>query len=76
MYLMVLEGCIYTIVADIYAFRLAFSGTLNCVLHHFASRLAAKRIAFCTKTHSILHQNAVQLVANSPKVGAKDGLLK
>ena len=46
MYLMVLEGCIYTIAADIYAFRLAFSGTLYCVLHHFASRLAAKRIAF------------------------------
>ena len=73
---MVLEGCFYTIAADIYAFRLAFSSTLNCVLHHFASRLAAKRIAFCTKTHSILHQNAVHLVANSPKVGAKDGLFK
>jgi len=46
MYLMVLEGCFYTIATDIYAFCLAFSGMLNCVLHHFTSRLAAKRIAF------------------------------
>jgi len=43
---MVLEGCFYTIAADIYAFRLAFSGILNCVLHHLTSHLAAKRLAF------------------------------
>jgi len=55
---MVLEGCFYTIAADIYAFRLAFSGTLSCVLHHFASRLAAKRIAFSGILQCILHQNA------------------
>ena len=58
MYLMVLEGCIYTIVADIYAFCLAFSGILNCVLHHFTSRLAAKRLAFSGILQCIQHQNA------------------
>ena len=76
MYLMVLEGCIYTIAADIYAFRLAFIGILNCVLHHFTSRLAAKRIAFSGILQCILHQNAVHLAANSPKVGANGGSFK
>jgi len=28
---MVLEGCIYTIPADIYAFHLAFSTILHCI---------------------------------------------
>ena len=80
---MVLEGCIYTIAADIYAFRLASSGKLYCVLHHFTSHLAAKRIAFSGILQCILHQNALhfgakfsKFAANSPKVGAKDGLFK
>jgi hypothetical protein len=54
MYLMVREGFIYTIAADIYAFRLAFSTILHCVLHHFTLHLAPKRTAFCIKTHFIL----------------------
>ena len=50
---MVLQGYIYTIAAYFYAFRLAFSCILHCVLHHFTLRLASKRIAFSTKTHCI-----------------------
>ena len=44
--LVVRNGFVYTISAYIYAFHIAFSGTLYCVLHHFTLRLAAKRIAF------------------------------
>ena len=55
---MLLKGFVYTIVVDIYAFRLAFSGILPCVLHQNALHLAPKHLAFSTKTHSILHQNA------------------
>ena len=58
----VLEGFVYTIVVDIYAFRLAFSSILHCVLHHFTLRLAPKRTAFCTKTPFILQQNTPKLV--------------
>ena len=50
---MALQGFIYTISVDIYAFRLAFSSILHCILHHFTLRLAPKRIAFSTKTHCI-----------------------
>jgi len=50
---MVLEGYVYTIAAYFYAFRLAFSSTLHCVLHHFSLHLASKRIAFSGKTHCI-----------------------
>ena len=50
---MVLKGFVYTIAMDIYAFRLAFSSILHCVLHHFALRFAPKRTLFCTKTHFI-----------------------
>jgi len=53
MYLMAREGFIYTIAADIYAFRLAFSTILHCVLHHFTLHLAPKRTAFCIKTHCV-----------------------
>jgi|GEM_PF-61091 len=60
---MVLEGYVYTIAAYFYAFRLAFSSILHCVLHHFPLRFAPKRTAFCTKTHCILHQNALHLAA-------------
>ena len=53
MYFMVLKGFVYTIAVDIYAFRLAFSTILHCVLHHFTLRFAAKRTAFSTKTQCI-----------------------
>jgi len=33
------KGFIYTIAADIYAFRPAFSSILHCVLHHFCGQL-------------------------------------
>ena len=50
---MVLEGYVYTIAASFYAFRLAFSSILHCVLHHFTLRFAPKRIVFSTKTHCV-----------------------
>ena len=53
LFFMALQGFIYTISVDIYAFRLAFSSILRCILHHFTLRLAPKRIAFSTKTHCI-----------------------
>ena len=53
MYFMVLEGYVYTIAAYFYAFHLAFSTILHCVLHHFTLRFAPKRTAFCTKTHCV-----------------------
>ena len=46
---MVLKGFVYTIAMDIYAFRLAFSSILHCILHHFTLRLAPKRTPFSTK---------------------------
>ena len=55
---MVLRGFVYTIAAYIYAFHLAFSRILHCVLHHFTLRFAPKHTAFSTKTHASLHQNA------------------
>ena len=76
MFFMVLKGFVYTIVMDVYAFRLAFSSILHCVLHHFALRFAPKRTSFSTKTHPILHQNARHLAANSTKTGANGGFLK
>ena len=62
MYLMVREGFVYTIRVDIYAFRLAFSTILHCVLHHFTLHLAPKHTAFCTKTHYVLLQMAQKRV--------------
>ena len=50
---MVLKGFVYTIAVDIYAFRLAFSGILPCVLHQNALQLAPKHLAFSTKTHCV-----------------------
>ena len=76
MFFMVLKGFVYTIVMDIYAFHLAFSSILHCVLHHFALRFAPKRALFCTKTYFILHQNALHLAANCPKTGANGGFFK
>ena len=66
----VLEDFVYTIAVDIYAFRLAFSSILRCILHHFTLRLAPKRTAFSTKTHCVLPQIARHFTANSPKAGA------
>ena len=51
---MALRGFIYTISADIYAYRLAFSGKTHCILHHFTLRFAPKRTAFSIKTHCVL----------------------
>jgi len=77
------KGVIYTITVDVYAFHLAFSTILHCILHHFALRFAPKRLAFSIKTHSILHQNASHLAAkrihlapNSPETGVNGGLFK
>jgi hypothetical protein len=53
MFFMVRKGFVYTISADIYAFRLAFSGKKHCILNHFSLRLAPKRTAFSTKTHCV-----------------------
>ena len=73
---MVLKGFVYTVAMDIYAFHLAFSSILHCVLHQNAPYLAPKRTSFCTKTHAVLHQNARHLAANCPKRGANGGFLK
>ena len=70
------RGIIYTITAYIYAFRIAFSTILPYVQHHFTLRLAPKRTAFSTKTHSIQHQNAVCLASNGPKSGRNGDFLK
>ena len=70
---MLLKGFVYTIVVDIYAFRLAFSGILPCVLHQNALHLAPKHLAFSTKTHCILRQNALHLAPNSSETGANGG---
>ena len=53
MFFMVLKGFIYTILVDIYAFCLAFSSILHCILHHFTLRLAPKRIAFSGILHCV-----------------------
>ena len=50
---MVFKGVVYTISVDVYAFRLAFSSILHCVLHHFSLHLAPKRIAFSRVLHRI-----------------------
>ena len=76
MFLMELKGLVYAIAMYFYAFRLAFSGILHCILPHFVLRFAAKRSSFCTKTHSVLLQNALYFVANSPETGANGGVFK
>ena len=50
---MSLKGFVYTIAVDIYAFCLAFSTILPCVLHQNAVHLAPKRIVFSPKTHCV-----------------------
>ena len=71
MYLMSLKGFVYTIAVDIYAFCLAFSAILPCVLHQNALHLAAKRTAFSTKTHCILHQNVVHFAPKRSAFSSK-----
>ena len=53
MFFMDLAGCIYTIAVDIYAFRLAFSSILHCILHQNTLRFAPKRTAFSGILHCI-----------------------
>jgi len=68
---MVLRGYVYTIMPYFYAFCLAFSGKLHCILHHFTLHLAPKRVAFSGKTQCILHQNALRLAAYCSKFSGK-----
>jgi len=68
---MVLRGYVYTIMPYFYAFCLAFSSILDCILHHFTLHLAPKRVAFSGKTQCILHQNAVRLAAYCSKFSSK-----
>ena len=70
-YLTALKGFVYAVVVYFYAFRLAFSGNLHCILHHFALRLAAFYLAFSTKTHSILYQNALHLASKCTPFSGK-----
>ena len=53
MFFMALKGFIYTFAVDVYAFRLAFSTILHCILHQNALYLAPKHLAFSTKTPCI-----------------------
>ena len=53
MFFMDLAGCIYTIAVDVYAFRLAFSSILRCILHQNTLRFAPKRTAFSGILHCI-----------------------
>ena len=76
MFLMAHKGFIYTIAVHFYAFRLAFSTILPCILHQNALHLAPKRTAFSGILHCVLQQIAVHLAANSPKCGANGGFLK
>ena len=72
MILVVIKGFVYTIAAYIYAFHLAFSSILHCVLHHFTSRFVPFYLAFCTFLPCVLHQNAVRFGA---KRSAFSGIL-
>ena len=63
MFFMVRKGFINTIAVYNYAFHLAFSTILPCVLHHFTLRFAPKRTAFSGILHCILHQNTLHLAA-------------
>ena len=62
-YLTALKGFVYAVVVYFYAFRLAFSGNLHCILHHFALRFVPFYTAFCTKMQCVLPQNALHLAA-------------
>ena len=64
MFFMVRKGFVYAVAVNFYAFCLAFSTILHCILHHFTLYLAPKRTAFCGISPCVLHQNAVHLAAN------------
>ena len=53
MCLTALKGFVYTIAVDIYAFCIAFSTILPCVLHQNALHFAPFYLAFSTKTQCI-----------------------
>ena len=53
MFFMARKGFVYTIAVDVYAFHLAFSTILHCILHHFTLRLAPKRTAFSGILHCV-----------------------
>ena len=53
MFFMALKGFIYTFAVDFYAFCLAFSSILHCILHQNTLHFAPKRLAFSTKTHCV-----------------------
>jgi hypothetical protein len=57
--LVVQSGFECNIAVNIYAFRLAFSSILPCILHQNTLHLAQKYLAFSTKIPCILHQNAL-----------------
>ena len=73
---MVLKDYIHTIAVYFYAYCPTSSGKNHCILYQNTLRFAPKRVAFSTKTQAILHQNAPYLVANYPKSGVNDALLK
>ena len=73
---MALNGFVYAISVDIYAFLLAFSTKLHRVLPHFTLRLASKRTTFSTKTHCVLRHIALHLAAKRTKVGVNGVLFK
>ncbi|MFC2515538.1 MAG: hypothetical protein ACFNVO_01025, partial [Prevotella sp.] len=50
MYLTALKGFVYTIAVDIYAFGIAFSTILPCVLHQNTLHFAPFYLAFSSKT--------------------------
>ena len=53
MFLMAHKGFIYTIAVHFYAFRLAFSTKMHCILHQNALHLAAYCTAFSSKLQYI-----------------------
>ena len=76
MFFMVRKGFVYTTAMYFYAFHLAFSTILPCVLHQNALCLAAYCTAFCSKTHYIQQQNARHFAGKGPKTGTNSTLLK
>ena len=70
------RGIIYTITAYIYAFCIAFSTILPCVLHQNALHFAPNCTAFSTKTQSILHHIAPHFAKNGLKHGANGSFFK
>ena len=71
MFLVVVKGLFIPVTVDFYAFYLAFSSILPCVLQQNALHLAPKRTAFSTKLHCVLHQIALQLAAYCPIFSSK-----